>query len=666
MLLEKGTVRAVGTFRELSEAERQEAGGKGGTLAYLYQHKYPVPDGLVILPFGFAGDRLSEEAWMQARACLRRLRRAVGNTAFAVRSSALSEDSARASFAGEFETVLSVRSDEEIRAAINTVRSSRNSERVKAYSQAQGIPAVHEMAVTVQRMIPAEIAGVLFTADPVAGDRNRMVGNYVHGLGDKLVSGESESIDFTIERLKYKYNGPSELERFARRFYKLATRLEKELGCPQDIEWAISENSLYILQSRPITTMIGFNPVTGESNDSLTGDYAWSCVNIGEGISVVMTPFTWSMVRNAFHEFDVIPGYSIIGNIGGRPYGNITVAISMGRALGKLGKNLEDSSREISGVFDEYLEQMVKSLVPLPGASFLTILANIVPVLIKWIKGLRNTAAFVADNPGWCRAMCRRIQDIETSTEMASLWVNEVNPYVLRAFHRVVATAARFGSKVGRLRPALLGLAGAADAEVLLTPVSSRSELLESLGPVVGLSRVAHGQMSREAYLEKWGHRGALEAEASTPRLFEDPDWLDRALAAFNQSPVDVAALLAAQLAEFDAAWERLWARHPRRASGVRRRLDSPEDGDKLEPGEILVASQTNIGWTLLFPRAGGIVTDIGAPLSHAAVVARELGIPAVVNCGNATMRLHTGDKVWVDGTKGIVEVLETKIDTLT
>ena len=67
----------------------------------------------------------------------------------------------------------------------------------------------------------------------------------------------------------------------------------------------------------------------------------------------------------------------------------------------------------------------------------------------------------------------------------------------------------------------------------------------------------------------------------------------------------------------------------------------------------------TNVGWTPLFPRAGAVVTDVGAPLSHAAIVARELGIPAVVGCGDATMRLRTGDRVRVDGEQGTVEVLE-------
>ena len=94
------------------------------------------------------------------------------------------------------------------------------------------------------------------------------------------------------------------------------------------------------------------------------------------------------------------------------------------------------------------------------------------------------------------------------------------------------------------------------------------------------------------------------------------------------------------------------------RFEGMVRRIDRFEDADQLRPGEILVTQLTNIGWTPLFPRAGAVVTDLGAPLSHAAIVARELGVPAVVGCGDATARLHTGDRVEVDGARGEVRIL--------
>ncbi|MEJ3656919.1 PEP/pyruvate-binding domain-containing protein [Actinomycetes bacterium KLBMP 9759] len=91
---------------------------------------------------------------------------------------------------------------------------------------------------------------------------------------------------------------------------------------------------------------------------------------------------------------------------------------------------------------------------------------------------------------------------------------------------------------------------------------------------------------------------------------------------------------------------------------GTVRVLRSADEGDALQPGEVLVTTVTNVGWTPLFPRAAAVVTDVGAPLSHAAIVARELGLPAVVGCGNATARLRTGDRVRVNGTRGTVELV--------
>ena len=92
--------------------------------------------------------------------------------------------------------------------------------------------------------------------------------------------------------------------------------------------------------------------------------------------------------------------------------------------------------------------------------------------------------------------------------------------------------------------------------------------------------------------------------------------------------------------------------------TGKVRVITSPDDIDQLEKGDILVTVATNIGWTLAFPKVSAIITDIGAPLSHAAIVAREFGIPAVVGCGNATTVLKTGDVIEVDGSKGTVTKL--------
>ena len=179
----------IRTFEELSEEEMAFAGGKGKTLARLRQAGYPVPDGFIILPQAFSGDRLRPEAWEQVETSLRKMCAVDDTISFAVRSSALAEDSPQASFAGEFETVLDVHT-REIHAAIHSVRASHKSVRVKAYSAARGVDTVHDLAVVIQRLVRADISGVLFTADPVTGAYANMVGNFVYGFGEDLVSGE--------------------------------------------------------------------------------------------------------------------------------------------------------------------------------------------------------------------------------------------------------------------------------------------------------------------------------------------------------------------------------------------------------------------------------------------------------------------------------------------
>ena len=314
--------------KTLPAAQWHEAGGKARTLARLAQAGYPVPDGFVILPAAFADDDLRPYLWPQVQAQLERLRRGNHHIALVIRSSALQEDSAQASFAGAFETVLEVRTDQAIREAIHTVRASRHNARVQAYRQAHHLEAVNDLAVVVQRMIRAEISGVLFTADPVTGSHARLSGNFVHGAGEPLVSGEATPETFVLQRPKGNYEGPLELKPFASQLYRLACRLERALGCPQDIEWAIAAGKVYLLQSRPITTLQGYNPATGEWNDSLTGDYLWTSTNFAEALPSIMTPSTWSLMQ-IFH-FETFPAalpgqWPWAGNICGRTYVNVTL-----------------------------------------------------------------------------------------------------------------------------------------------------------------------------------------------------------------------------------------------------------------------------------------------------------------------------------------------------
>jgi pyruvate,water dikinase len=95
-------------------------------------------------------------------------------------------------------------------------------------------------------------------------------------------------------------------------------------------------------------------------------------------------------------------------------------------------------------------------------------------------------------------------------------------------------------------------------------------------------------------------------------------------------------------------------------AQGLARVVLSRDGSEGLEPGEILVCHTTDPSWASYFFVAAGVVIDVGGPMSHGAIVARELGIPCVINAGNATRELQTGQWIRIDGDSGRVETLPT------
>jgi pyruvate,water dikinase len=94
-------------------------------------------------------------------------------------------------------------------------------------------------------------------------------------------------------------------------------------------------------------------------------------------------------------------------------------------------------------------------------------------------------------------------------------------------------------------------------------------------------------------------------------------------------------------------------------ATGKARVITHPDDGQHVEPGEILVAPVTNPAWTPYFLPAAGVVMDMGGVLSHGAIIAREYGLPAVVNVGPASKIIQTGQTIRVDGDQGTVTILD-------
>ena len=308
-------------FDEIRKEDIALAGGKGANLGELSRAGLPVPPGFVVTTGAYdafveAGglreeivDLASrpqdpgafEAAAEEIRALFDRgeipddvadeIRVAYeklvedGETPVAVRSSATAEDLPGASFAGQQETYLNVRGSGVLMEAVRACWASLWTARAMAYRRRQGIdPATVGLAVVVQQMVEAEAAGMLFTADPVSGRRDRAVINAAWGLGEAVVGGQvtpdTLMVDETSGRVISRETADKELmtvyaeegteerpvpearrrqpvleDQAAAELVRYGVQIEDLYGSPQDVEWALAEGDLFIVQARPITNL---------------------------------------------------------------------------------------------------------------------------------------------------------------------------------------------------------------------------------------------------------------------------------------------------------------------------------------------------------------------------------------------------------------------------
>ncbi|HEX7292422.1 MAG TPA: PEP/pyruvate-binding domain-containing protein [Conexibacter sp.] len=277
----------------LDDAECRDAasvGPKAAVLSRLFT-RMPgsVPWGFVLTPA--AADALCDPHAAEARAVERLVRARIEQragpfsaAAFAVRSSALEEDSRDRSYAGQYETILGVSTPEALVAAVAQCARSGSSARVAAYRRAAGASGGEGgVAVLIQEMVAAERSGVAFTANPTTG-ASEVVVNASYGLGDAIVSGEitpDELVLDACDRVLSARTGtkrhmvvlaaggvtrvpvpaalreaPALTEPQLRAVAGAARRCEAELGFPVDMEWAIAGDAVHVLQARPITALV--------------------------------------------------------------------------------------------------------------------------------------------------------------------------------------------------------------------------------------------------------------------------------------------------------------------------------------------------------------------------------------------------------------------------
>ncbi len=247
-----------------------------------------------------------------------------GRLAVAVRSSAIDEDSEGLSFAGQMESVLNVVSREEYFRALRRCWASLFCERAVFYRQSHGLDAWSgAIAVIIQEMVEPEVSGVIFTANPITGNRNEMLINSVWGLGEGLVSGRMEADTFLIEMeggrvdaqtvrkeraLRMRPEGGTKTVPVPEEKCCQASLSNRELGLlaamgqkirvstglPMDIEFALSAKRIYLLQARPITALPDYRPKPERQR------FVWDNSNIVESYEGITLPLTFSFIRRAY------------------------------------------------------------------------------------------------------------------------------------------------------------------------------------------------------------------------------------------------------------------------------------------------------------------------------------------------------------------------------
>jgi rifampicin phosphotransferase len=280
----------TGPLVDFGAADVAAAGGKGANLGELVRGGFPVPPGFVITTAAYRllleqaglGEKLAgllEAGAGPDGAAIRALftgadlpappaaaivaaYRELGGGPVAVRSSATAEDLPGAAFAGQQDTFLEVDGEQSVLRAVAGCWASLWTDRAMDYRARNGIDP-HEVgiAVVVQRMVPADAAGVLFTANPVTGTRGQLVVEAAAGLGEAVVSGALTPDNYVLDRdgtlVRFTPGqggavlGPEQLAALA----NLGGRVQELFKRPQDIEWAFADGRLHVLQARPMTAL---------------------------------------------------------------------------------------------------------------------------------------------------------------------------------------------------------------------------------------------------------------------------------------------------------------------------------------------------------------------------------------------------------------------------
>ncbi len=570
-------------FSEITDTNAALVGGKGLSLGKAATAGLPVPAGFVVTTQAYR--RLAERGIRSDAGFVRAVGGAyesLGGGLVAVRSSATAEDAADTSFAGQQETILGVEGEEKILDAIERCWRSLFTERAVAYREKQNIDASGlAMAVVVQKLVPAEAAGVLFTRDPLDADGKRMLIEAAWGLGEVVVSGRVQPDRFTLDRSTgavlsrelgskavrvvagIEEHVPPELQRqfcltddALARLAELGRAVEAFYGDARDVEWAHAGGTFHLLQARPITVAGAAEreevrqAVIAElkANADPKGT-VWARYNLSE-VLPEPTPMTWAVVQRLLaadggfgamnRDLGAKPDPALGSQSGfdlvaGRPMANLSRLPRMQFARPPFEYPLGPYKRDPRKALDPK-----PAINPLAGKGcFFGALA--LPVTIVKLMRLmsatsRQSAKFAAKfeteiAPPFATNAKQALAQDWAKFDPARLvlefrmWGN----YTLVEFARhslkpTVFADLAWNETVEALRPRLgEDRARVAVGEMILGAAPPADANLPG-----AVRDLAAGKLTRAEFLEKFGHRGTNEMELAQPRWAEAPQELDK------------------------------------------------------------------------------------------------------------------------------------------
>ncbi|MEP6693260.1 MAG: PEP/pyruvate-binding domain-containing protein, partial [Chloroflexota bacterium] len=575
------------------------AGGKGANLGELIRAGFAVPDGFVITTGAYAaaaraaGVDPSDTVDARRRltqapvpphvaAAVRDAYRALGGGRVAVRSSATAEDLPEASFAGQQDTILDVEGEDALEDAVRRCWASLWNERAVSYRASHTVDETAlRLAVVVQRMVAAKVAGVLFTADPMTGRRRRAAIDAVRGLGEQLVSGAVNPDHYLVDTAGgtiLERRGDSLDDTQLRELANVGASIEAHFGRPQDIEWAI-DDKLWIVQSRDITTLYPLPPNAPDPDRDLR---VYFSANVAQGVMEPFTPMglqTFRLIGAALASMvgrpvaDPVVGTSVTVDAGMRLWIDLTGVLRNASAREVPVRVMSVMEARSSSIFARLLED--PRLAPRGGSrlrSAVRVLRAVAhtgapPVLLRALRSpdvtrerlLREVDALVTADLGPLTTPAERLDAFERLilTRLPRMFPKLV-AMVAAGFlsYNVASRLLRGVAADDEMRTVLRGLPFNPTTEMDLElwaiarrtsdDPQSRAALAER-SPADLSADFRRGalpaalQRDLEAFLSRYGHRAIAEIDLGVPRWAEDPTHLLGAVA--NYQRLDAAAL---------------------------------------------------------------------------------------------------------------------------